>query len=231
VKRVLVTVALVAAPLLADDVYLRGGGRITGQILKMSNDSVTVDVGGGTLTVKMSSVVKIEGGKSPLQEYRERAKSVPPGDAEAWRELARWAVTQTLATAAEEAWKNVLATLPNDPEANQAIGRVQYGGSWVTEDQAYTAQGYIKFEGEWMRPQERQAILQERRASEAAYQQAEAARIQGEQKAEAAEKAKEDAESAAFMRGGFPQSSSDVLYWGGGTVWPSQPVQQSGGAQ
>ena len=31
----------------------------------------------------------------------------------------------------------------------------RYGGQWVSEDDAYRARGYVKFEGEWMTPQEK----------------------------------------------------------------------------
>jgi hypothetical protein len=230
VKRFVLVVALLAAPVLADDVYLRGGGQITGQIIEQTKDSVTVDVGGGKLTVQMSSVVRIEQSQSPLQQYRERAKAIPPDDAGAWRELARWARGEALATMAEEAWHKVTAILPDDPEANAALGKVQVNGRWVTEEESYAAQGYVKFEGEWMTPNEKQAILQERKVNEQAYQQAEAARMQAEDKAEEAKKAQEEIDRQNFMHGGLPQygTSSDVVYWGWGTgptVWPSSSSQ------
>ena len=35
---------LAAAPVFADDVYLKGGGQITGQIIDQTEDSVTVEL-------------------------------------------------------------------------------------------------------------------------------------------------------------------------------------------
>ena len=130
VRRGVLVIALVAAPLFADDVYLRGGGQITGQIVERSGDSVTVDIGAGTLKVKTSSVVRIEKSMSPFQEYREQASKIPKGDAEAWRKLARWATGRAMVTMAGQAWSKVLAILPDDPEANRALGRVQLDGRW-----------------------------------------------------------------------------------------------------
>ena len=149
-------VALAAAPLFADVVHLKGGGRITGEIVEQTADSVTVNIGGGNLSVGASSVVRIETSTSPVQEFRTRAASIPPGDAEAWRELGDWAASGGQATLAGEAYSKVVAILPDDPEANRALGRVQYNGAWVTEAEAYRAQGFVEFEGEWMRPGERQ---------------------------------------------------------------------------
>jgi hypothetical protein len=98
VKGIIVVIALAAVPAFADDVYLRGGGRITGEIIEQTEDSVSVDIGGGSLTVKMSSVERIEKSVSPMQKYRARAGEIATGDAEAWRELARWATGNALAS-------------------------------------------------------------------------------------------------------------------------------------
>ncbi len=225
-KRGLVVVALAAAPLFADDVRLRGGGRLTGEIVEQTADTVTVNIGGGTMTVRMSSVVSIEKSRSPMQEYRERAAGIPAGDAEAWRELARWSASQGLATLAGQAWSEVVAILPDDAEANRALGRVRHAGNWVTEEESYRARGFVEFEGEWMMPGERQAIIDERRAREESYRQSEQARLQVEQEAESARQAQEAAEREDFLRGGLPQYDATV-YSGWSTYpvyWPSQPV-------
>ncbi|HVN33329.1 MAG TPA: hypothetical protein VMT45_15235 [Thermoanaerobaculaceae bacterium] len=218
-------IALAAVPLYADDVYLKGGGQVTGEIVERTADSVTVDVGGGTLTVGTSSVVRIEKSVSPLQEYRERAARIPEGDSEAWRELARWATSCALGTMASQAWLKVVAIVPDDTEANRALGRVQYGGKWVTEEESFRARGFVEFEGEWMTPGERQAILTDRHAREEADRQAEAARLQAEEKEKKEREAKEKAEHDIWRGSAVP---GDATYWpwGSGIVyWPPVPVQ------
>jgi hypothetical protein len=227
VKRGIAVVALVAAPLLADDVYLRGGGQITGEIVEQSEDSVTVDIGGGTFTVRTASIVRIEENVSPSQEYRERAAAISSGDAEAWRELARWATSNALATQAGQAWSRVVAIQPDDQEANRALGRVQLDGRWVGEQESYRARGFVEFEGEWMTPGERQSILNDRRARDEADRQAEQARLQAEEQAEDEREAREAEERDAFLSGGLPQYG-DPVYWGWGTgpvYWPTVPAQ------
>lgn len=227
-KRGLVVVALAAAPLFADEVHLRGGGRLTGEIVEQTADSVTVNVGGGTMSVRASSVVKIEKSRSPMQEYRERAAAIPAGDAESWRALAQWASGEGQATLAGQAWSQVVAILPDDAEGNRALGRVRHAGAWVTEEESYRARGFVEFEGEWMMPAERQAILDERRAREESYRQAEQARLQAEQEAERERQAQEAAERKDFLHGGLPQVD-DTVYSGWGTYpvyWPARPVLQ-----
>ncbi len=227
-KRGIVGLALLAAPLLADEVYLKGGGQISGAIVARSADSVEVDIGGGSLTVQMSTVVRIEESTSPLQEYRARAADLPTEDAEAWRELARWAEDQALSTQAREAYRQVLEIAPGDPEANRALGMVELDGQWVTEEESYRARGFVEFEGEWMMPAERQAILEDRRAREAAERQAMAAQAQADQAAAQARAAQEAAEDDEFWDDNLPELG-DPVYWGygyGPTYWPTVPVQQ-----
>lgn len=228
---VIVIVILAAVPVFADDVYLRGGGQITGEIIEQSEDSVTVDIGGGTLTARMSSVVRIEKGDSPLKEYRTRAENIQAGDAEAWRELAQWATSETLSSQASKAYSEVVAILPDDEQANRALGRVQLDGKWVSEEDGYRAQGYIEFEGHWMTPGERQAILEHRVARQKEDRQANQAAIQAIEDEQKAEKDRKEAERKEAER-------YNSVHWGWGAGprhWPTaskslpnNPADQSG---
>jgi len=225
VKRAIVIIALAAVPVFADDVYLQGGGQITGEIVEQTEDSVTVDIGGGgTITAHMSNVVHIEKSISPLQEYRARAAKIHAGDAEAWRKLARWATGEALSSQAGKAYSQVVAILPDDQEANRALGRVQVDGRWVTEEESYLARGYVEFEGEWMTPGERQQILASRQAREEADRQANDAAILAIDAEQKAEKAQKEADTEAFRRDGLPRIGDPVYWgWGGGpSYWPSR---------
>jgi hypothetical protein len=219
---------LVSTPLFADDVYLKGGGEITGQIVEQSDKAVTIDIGGGSLTVQMSQVVRIEKGVSPLQEYRARAAKVSAGDAEGWRALARWARDQALATEARKAWMKVVGLLPDDAEANRALGHVQLNGQWVTEEESYRARGFVQFEGQWVSPDERQAILDERHARSQQEQAALQAQIQAEEQARQDYLAQKQAENDEFWREARDDDFyyGDAFYWGSGVgsvYWPSVP--------
>jgi hypothetical protein len=229
-KRVIGIIALAAVPLFADEVYLRGGGRMTGEIVEQTEEAVTVDIGGGTLTAPMSSVVRIEEGVSPLQEYRTRAANIPDGDAEAWRELARWAQARTLSSQAWEAYSQVVAILPDDEEANLALGRVLVDGRWVSEEDAYRSEGYVRFEGAWITPEERQAIVEERRAREEADRRANEAEIRAVQAEIDADKERKAQEFERKTSGvdDWSQHGDPVAWgWGSGPAhWPS-PVQYS----
>ncbi len=226
-KRAMLVLTLFSAPLLADEVYLKGGGQISGQIVEQTAETITVDIGAGTLGVKMSTVVRIEKSTSPLQVYRTRAGNLSNQDAEGWRELAHWAEDEALATQAREAWTKVVEIMPGDPEANQALGRVQLDGRWVSEEEAYRAQGFVEFEGEWMTPAEQQSILAVRQEEEAAADAEVDAQIAAHAQEVADREAQEFEESDAYWNQ-LPQWG-DPLYgagWGAGSVyWPTVGVQ------
>jgi hypothetical protein len=222
--------AVVLAPALAsaDDVYLKGGGRISGRITKQTDAMVEVDVGAGLVSVRMESVARIEKGRSRLDDFDERAAALGARDREGWLALGRWASAQGLGTQARQAYEHVLSFAPSDPEANRALGRVQLDGRWVPEDEAYEARGYVRFEGEWVTPAERQTIRDER----AAAAEAERRQVENDARVRDAELRAEEAEArAAEAEERAAQAEQGVvgvpLWWGawgpGPPVWPPVP--------
>jgi hypothetical protein len=226
-RRVLFVLAVLAcAAASADEVYMKGGGRVSGRVLQRTATSVEIDVGAGKITVPAKQVERIVEGRSALDVYYERAGALDPKDREGWAALGRWASDQGLSTQSREAYHRVLALDPADAEANQALGNVQVNGQWMTEEAGYRARGYVQFDGEWMTPAEQQAIQSERALAdsdraraeaEARARQAEVQAEQAEARAKAAEKAVEEAQQA---QEGIP------LWWGWGpgpVLWPTPP--------
>ena len=225
-KRTFVVLFVAAVPsLFADEVFLKSGGQLSGRIVSQTATDLEVDIGAGRIGVPLSSVVRIEKGHSPLQEYEDRVGRVPPGDVEGWLALGAWASAQGLGVQAREAYNRALHASPTDPRANAALGNVQVDGRWVSEDEGYRARGFVQFEGEWMTPPEHEAILRQRSAEadqERAHMQAQINAREAEARAEEAEaRAREAAAQAAETQEGLP-----LWYgWGAGpVVWPSGPV-------
>jgi len=152
----------------ADEVFLRGGGRLTGVVVERTKDKVVVETGPGRVTLPMSRVERIVEGRSSLEMYGERAAALVPGDVQGWTELARWAADHDLLTQSREAWQKALAADPSNPEANAALGRVEVDGVWMGREDAYRARGYVPFEGRWVTPAEHEALVRERALEEQA---------------------------------------------------------------
>jgi hypothetical protein len=153
----------------ADEVWLKGGGRIVGEVLERRAQSVVIEVGPGTVTMPMARVDHIVSASSRLTEFRSRAARMAPGDVQGWLGLAAWADQNDLRTQAREAWEHVLAVDPTNSLAQQSLGNVWLAGRWMEHDNAMRAQGLVEFEGQWVTPGEREARLRIQ-ASEAAAQ-------------------------------------------------------------
>jgi hypothetical protein len=219
---------LLPTALLADEVFLKGAGTISGRIVEQTDTMVTVDLGSGVMGVPMSHVDHIVKARSPLDDYDDRAGKLAPGDVNGWRELGKWAGQQGLETQSRSAYEKVLTVAPNDPEAREALGFVQLNGGWVTEEESYRARGYVKYENEWMMPAEAQM-----RQSKAAAEQAQQDAAQQARQAETDKMLADNRAATAAQRAADDQARANAdagygapVYWGGGwgygaTTWPS----------
>jgi hypothetical protein len=220
--------ALLPAAADADEVFLKSGGKLSGRIVSRSATTIEVDVGAGHVTVPASSVVRVEEGRSALQDYHDRASRLPADDVSGWLALGDWANGQGLSTQAREAYNRAKSASPNDPRANAALGNVQVDGRWLSEDESYRAKGFVKFEGDWITPAEHEAILRQRAAED----QQERARSQAAAQVREAEARAQEAEARAKEAEQKAQESQEQMDglplwygWGAGpVVWPTGPI-------
>ncbi len=213
-----------ALPAAADEILLKGGGRLQGVVVERTEKTIVVETGPGRVTLPLSRVERIVEGRSALESFRERAAELAPGDAAGWASLARWAAERDLATQSREAWTQVLRVDPSDPEANAALGRVELDGDWMSEDEAWRARGYVQYDGRWMTPAEHEALVRQRAAEDAAERERREADLrvrEAEARAREAEARAREAEAAAeqpWSNGGIP------LWWGWGDGVARPPV-------
>jgi hypothetical protein len=224
----------------ADDVFLKGGAVFSGRIVNQTETMITIDIGDGQVGVAMTRVDHIVKGRSPLDVYDERAGKLASGDAAGWRSLGEWAAKQGLSAQSRQAYQKVLASVPGDPEARQALGFVLVDGHWLTEEESYRARGFVKYDGEWMTPAEAQMAqasadaTQARQEAETRANQAEADKILAESRAAKAEARAQQAEArdtwgTPVYMGGWGYGVNAWPYPGQVTTWPAyQPPPQAG---
>jgi hypothetical protein len=197
---------LVPALGFADQVYLRGGGEITGVIVGRTDSQITLEIGPGRVSLPMSRVERVQEGSSALGEYHRRRAALAAGDVRGFVELGLWSRDHDLYTQAREAFEHAVALDPRNATAQVALGNVRLGDRFVTQDEARRAQGLVRFEDSWMAPEERDALVLER--TEEARARAEAiarrdAEAQREAEAQAAQAAAADAGSGIPFYGGY----------------------------
>ena len=211
---------LLPTALYADEVFIRGAGSVSGRIVDQNATEVVVDIGGGTVGVPLARVDRIVRARTALDEYEERAARLDPRDVDGWRALARWASLHGVEGQARQAYERILATLPDDPEAVDALGFVVLGGRWVSRDEAYRARGFVRYEGEWMLPAEAQLRLDQaaaeraEREAAASARAAELERLKAEVQAQYAAEAARDEEWRAEGRAWF-YANAYGCHWGG----------------
>lgn len=204
-KRAIAVAFLITAPAAwADEVFLRGGGSIHGEVLQRTATAVVMEVGPGRMTLPMSRVERIVSKTSDISVYRDRAAALSAGDVAGWLALAQWAEGRDLLTQARDAFERVIAVDPQNAAANAALGHVRMAGQWVTPEESYRARGFVSFEGRWISPEERADILAERAADARTREvtaEAEARTREAEARARAAEadaqRAEADAQAAS----------------------------------
>jgi hypothetical protein len=209
--------------LFADDVFIKGAGSISGRIVEQTETQVVVDIGGGTVGIPMAKVDHIVKAPTDLDEYDARAGRLAPRDIEGWRVLARWASSKGLERQARQVYEMVVSVMPDDPEAEGALGLVMLDDQWVTREDAYRARGFVRFDGEWMMPAEARLRMDQAAAERADREAAESARaaeletlkaeVQAQYEAEAAADEEWRAEGAAW----FTSHAYGCGGWGCGT--------------
>src|SRR6188508_962393 len=152
-KRLIAAAFFLAAPAAsADEVFLRGGGSVHGEVVERTADFIVMEVGPGRMTLPMRRVDHILEARSDLAIYRSRAATLAADDGAGWISLARWADDRNLLTQARLAYEHALAHDPDNAAANAALGNVRLSGTWVTAEESYRARGYVLFEGTWVTP-------------------------------------------------------------------------------
>ena len=165
-RRVLVvSLLLLPGVARADQIFTRGGGQLSGDVVERGPDSIVVDIGGGTIGLPLSYVERIVPGPSPLTLYREKSGRLAPDDAPGWVALGQWARQEGLRDQAREAFGRAIALDPDNAAAHEALGHVRVGPKWMAGEDGYRAQGLVRHEGEWMTPEDRRVRVAERAAA------------------------------------------------------------------
>jgi len=135
---------------LADEVQLKNGSKLEGTVQEDGN-KVIVDVGSGTITIDRSEVKAIRRPDEQIQEYDRRVQALKPDDANGYYQTYLWARQQPcMKTRAESLLKKALEADPNFEPAHRALGRVNYKGAWLTQDEYKAALGLVRYQGQWV---------------------------------------------------------------------------------
>lgn len=138
----------------ADLILKRDGGRVEGEIVADERDRIVVKTRFGTVTLPRDEIDEIR--RTPdLTEAYSRREAETPNTAEAQFELALWCIEQNLTKESQRHLERVIELDPEHAEARKRLGYEKVGDRWLTEGDARSAEGLVKYRGRWMTPQER----------------------------------------------------------------------------
>lgn len=140
-----------AAPAWADEVTLRSGGKIVGRVVADKPDSITLEVGGGRVTINKADIVEFRPGRTAFDDFDEKLIDIDlSGGAKDFYELGAWARERGLPAKARSMFQRAVDKDPNHEGARRALGFVRRNDQWLTREELNLAIGLVRVGGEWM---------------------------------------------------------------------------------
>jgi PBS lyase HEAT-like repeat len=140
------------------DVYeLSSGGQIVGELIRREETPkqryVIQTADGATVTIDRSQIKQVVS-QTPAELEYQIIKPTYPDTAEGQTKLADWCRDNNLPRARQSALERVVELDPENRLARMALGYAQIDGRWVQPDQYKQEQGYVRYKGNWLLPQE-----------------------------------------------------------------------------
>lgn len=154
---------LMVATLNADVVIKNNGGRLEGEVLSDESDfqHIVIQTKFGKIQLPRSEVKDIEFSAAPDVDYNARAEAAKETPADQYS-LALWCLENNFKEQYQKHLERVIELDPNHEEARKRLGFVLRDGKWLTKDEVMAADGYVKYRGKWMLPQEREQAEKKR---------------------------------------------------------------------
>ena len=163
---------LAAAAARADTVYLVGGGTVEG-VVTVKDGKVTVRHAFGRVTLDASLVERIEPGECALGIFEKAFAAVtaqtPHAGERVWG-LRAWCLKRGLTIQAQACAERVLEFDPDFAPARSALGFVRHEGAWLTLDEYQRARGKVFYDGLWVTPETKTAMVEAALQTQSPYQ-------------------------------------------------------------
>jgi hypothetical protein len=160
----LLALLLLATCAAADIVVLDDGRRIEGEVVRQGAKEVVIRTAAGEVAFPRSRVVEIIEKKSREEEYRERLEACET--AEDFHQLGLWCQSKRLRRRAQKLFERAIEIDPDHAGARGELGFVRHEGEWMRPEERdrriaaaseaeMEARGFVRFEGRWVSPAEK----------------------------------------------------------------------------
>ncbi|MFO0917569.1 MAG: HEAT repeat domain-containing protein [Planctomycetaceae bacterium] len=140
----------------ADLAKLASGGELRGKIVKArtNREVVTIEtLFGAEITVARTDLQFLTMRPLNVEEYESRVRKVAT-TVEAHWELAEWCKQKSLMKQRVTHLVKVVELDAQHEAAHRALGHVRSKGAWISKDELMASQGYVKYKGRYITPQE-----------------------------------------------------------------------------
>lgn len=152
-------VGVVSSPMCWGDlIRLKSGGEIRGTIPRekgaTSGPEVTIEtLSGAEVTVPQEQIAFVTRRPLKIEEYESRAHRTPNTVKAQWA-LAEWCRENNLRSQRDDHLEQIVKLDPEHEKAHYGLKHTKVHGEWMTREERMTSQGYIKYKGRWITPQE-----------------------------------------------------------------------------
>lgn len=144
----------------ADLVELKSGGKLRGTVEQGTAGSTNLELKtltGGRIVIDSAHVREVIERPRIHEEYEIRARLTPMTIEAQWL-LAEWCRKHRLKEQRADALRAILEIDPEHMQAHYALGHTKRDGEWTSREEVMEAQGYVKYRGEYVTPEELKLI-------------------------------------------------------------------------
>lgn len=158
--------ALLAPAAWADIFILHNDGQVRGELLNRDENPrekyVIKTASGGRVTLEAEQVKEVKRQTAAEMKYDQVRLSYADTVEGQWK-LAEWCRENRLSKHRRTHLERIIELEPNHAEARHALGYSQIQGRWTTQDDLMKENGYVRYAGKWMLPQEVEILEQQRK--------------------------------------------------------------------
>ena len=152
-------------PAVGDVYVLVSGGRVVGELLntdeKPRTKYVIKTASGGQLTLQKAQVKQTLHARAELVEY-EKIRPSYPDTAEGQWALSQWCLEKKLPSQRKKHLRRVIELQPDHAGARRTLKYGLVDGKGMTQEERMASQGYKRYKGKWMLPQQIELLERER---------------------------------------------------------------------
>ncbi len=150
----------------ADIFILHNEGQVRGELVNRDESPrekyVIKTASGGRVTLEAAQVKEVKRQSSAETRYDQLRAKVPDTVEGQWK-LAEWCRENRLSKHRKTHLERIIELDPNHADARHALGYSQVQGRWTTQDELMKENGYVRYAGKWMLPQEVEILEQTRK--------------------------------------------------------------------